>query len=456
MGFEQYEIHSVLRRGLKESGFEEPTQVQKKSIPAALEGKNVVCSSGTGTGKTLAFLIPAVQKLLASKWDRTDGLGALVITPTRELALQIFEVLQKIGKYTNLSGGLLIGGRDAEKEKESLASLNIVVGTPGRLLEHFESAWRFSGDVLEVLVIDEADKLLEMGFKQTVERIMEYVRRKRQTLLFSATAEQLARSKKIWDIEAPEFITVRSEEEKGGLEQEVYVVTPSQKFDLLYRVIKNNLKKKILVFLATCKEVAFFHALLLRLRLGAKVLALSGSMSQKKRIEVCRKFSGREAKVLLATDLVARGLDFPGVGVVLQLDAPDTKETYIHRVGRTARNNASGKGVLALLERERGVLKDLEGFKGLGEPKEFRSIRTICDRVHAVMKESPEIYTMAQKYVKTYKASLRTMKKEYTKDAEKDIEEIVAYLGVQEDENVSWSAPAKRKSKMLNTKIRFD
>ncbi|KAI5189268.1 ATP-dependent RNA helicase DDX10/DBP4 [Nematocida sp. AWRm77] len=460
MRFDEYNLYPVISKALRESKFEEATLVQKRVVPAALSGKSLVCSAKTGTGKTLAFVIPVLQRLLAQKWDRTDGLGGIIITPTRELALQVFEVLKSVGKYTNLSGGLLIGGRNAEKEKKTVATLNVIVCTPGRLLEHLESVWNFSGDNLQVLVIDEADKLMEMGFRQTIERILEYVSAKRQTLLFSATVEAIAKAKSVWDIDTPEIITVEDEsvQETGSacLVQEVLVVTPAQKFDLLYRVIKEHLKKRVIVFLSTCKEVTFFYTLFKSLRLGVPLLYLNGNMALNKRIETYHKFSKNEPKMLFSTDIAARGLDFPNIDLVLQLDAPDSKETYIHRVGRTARNGAKGKGILAVLPREEGLLKDLRGVPGFPEEKVFRSSRSIADRVQSAIRHNSEIYLLAQKYIKTYKGFLRVLKKEYVGCAAQGVTELAEFLGVEEDENVSWSGRTKKKSKLLSSRVTFD
>ncbi|OAG29602.1 ATP-dependent RNA helicase DDX1/DBP4 [Nematocida displodere] len=459
MGFEKYKLHPMILKGLTQSKFTEPTLVQKKIVPLALTKRSIVCSAKTGSGKTLAFVIPVLQRLLSAKWEREDGLGALVITPTRELAFQIFEVFQSVGKYTNLSGGLLIGGRNAEKEKDKVAMLNVVVCTPGRLLEHLESVWNFSGDNLEVLVIDEADKLMEMGFKQSIDRILEYITKKRQTLLFSATTNAITKAKKLWDVESPEFVCVKDEgvEEIGSrLEQKAFYVTPSQKFDLLYRTIKTNLLRKTIVFLSTCKEVSFFYALFKKLRLGLPLLYLSGNMSQKKRVETYEKFCRSEPKLLFSTDISARGLDFPNVNLVLQLDAPDSPETHTHRIGRTARNKAKGKAVTVLLRQEESLAAALKQTPGFPEIRPFKSSRTIEDRVRAILKNVPEIYLLAQKYVKTYKGFLRVAKKEYAGDVDARLAELVAYLGVEEDENVAWSQPAKKKSKLLSSRITFE
>ncbi|KAH9387209.1 ATP-dependent RNA helicase DDX10/DBP4 [Nematocida major] len=451
MTFKEFNLHTAVMKGLEAGRFKDPKQVQSKIIPMAQEGKNIVCSAKTGSGKTLAFLVPVLERLLTVKWARADGLGAVIISPTRELALQTFSVLQVIGQFTHLSGGLLIGGRDVEREKSTVGELNIVVCTPGRLLDHLESGWNFSGDNVECLVIDEADKLMEMGFKQTVESILEYMNKKRQTLLFSATADVIAHAKRVWDISNPEFVSVSggAEAEPFHLRQEAFVVTPAQKLDLLYVTIKSNIRKRIIVFLTTCKEVTFYYTLIKKMRFGLGALYLNGNMSQNKRIETFYKFAEKDPKILFCTDIAARGLDFPAVDIVLQLDAPDSKETYVHRAGRTARNGAKGTNILAISKHEVGVLEALREVEGFPEsPREYTGKRSIEDRVKAMVKNTPEIYVLAQKYVKTYKGYLRVAKKEQVSDREAVLQELIEYLGVQEDENVSWSADMKKKNSL--------
>ncbi|KAI5168000.1 ATP-dependent RNA helicase DDX10/DBP4 [Nematocida sp. AWRm79] len=461
MSFKEFGLSPVILKGLDAGEFKTPKLVQSKIIPLALKRKNIVCSAKTGSGKTLAFLVPMLERLLKVKWSRADGLGAVIITPTRELALQIFTVLQTLGQFTHLSGGLLIGGRDVEREKEAVGELNVVVCTPGRLLDHLERGWNFNGDNLECLVIDEADKLMEMGFKETVESILEYMSKKRQTLLFSATADAIAQAKRVWDIENPEFISLSEskDEEPLNLIQTAYITTPAQKFDLLYTTIKQNLRKRIIVFLTTCKEVTFYYTIIKKMRVSISALYLNGNMSQNKRVETYYKFSEKEPQILFCTDIAARGLDFTSVDIVIQLDAPDSKETYIHRAGRTARNGAKGKNILAITKQELPVLTDLKGVEGFPQevlPYKTNHKKSVEERIKSIIKGVPVIYQLAQKYVKTYKGSLRVTKKEHITDKESALKELIEYLGVKEDENVSWSVDAPRKSKSQNNYTRFD
>lgn len=450
------QLHTSVTKGLSEGGFTQPKPVQQKIIPLALLQKNIICSAETGSGKTLAFLIPILERLIRVKWTRKDGLGAVVITPTRELALQIFSVLQTVGKYTNLSGGLLIGGRNIEKEKKLVGELNIVVCTPGRLLEHFETGWNFTGDNLQCLVIDESDKLMEMGFNETVEKILEYITKKRQTLLFSATAEAVAQARRLWDVENAEYISIKGgPENQMKLSHQAYITTAGDKFDLLYSTIRTNRNKRIIVFLSTCKEVTFYYSVFKKLRLGIGSIHLNGNMSQNKRVTAYYKFSEKEPKVLFSTDVAARGLDFAGVDIVLQLDAPDSKETFIHRAGRTARNGASGKNIIAIMEHEESLLKELKEIEGFPEEvKKYKGKKKIADRIKGIIRDMPEMYLLAQKYVRTYKGFIRVARKGC--GGEKVVEELAGYLGVEENENVNWTGDAKKKPQLLNRHITFD
>lgn len=187
MLFEEFTLTSETQRGLKDSNFINPTPIQLSTLPFTLEGRDIQAQAKTGSGKTISFVIPILERLHSLKWQRDDGLGALIISPTRELALQIFKVFTQIGKHHNFSCGLLIGGKDLKQEQDRVQFMNILVCTPGRFLQHLETSVGFECSNLEILVFDEADRLLDMGFKKDIDAILEGLGKERQTLLFSAT-----------------------------------------------------------------------------------------------------------------------------------------------------------------------------------------------------------------------------------------------------------------------------
>ncbi|OXA50694.1 probable ATP-dependent RNA helicase DDX10 isoform X2 [Folsomia candida] len=347
--------------GLKESGYAKPTEVQRESIGLALRGLDILGAAKTGSGKTLAFVIPVLEKLYTSLWSETDGLGAIIITPTRELAYQIFETLRNVGRKHDFSAGLIIGGKDLKFERKRVDQLNIIICTPGRLLQHMDENPNFDCSNVEILVLDEADRCLDLGFEQDMNAIIENLPAKRQTLLFSATQTKSVKDLARLSLRSPVYISVHENAEHATPTalQQSYVVCPLDvKLDMIWSFIKHHKKKKVLVFLSSCKQVRFVHLLFCRMRPGTSVLALYGSLHQLKRMSVYDEFSKKQAAVLFATDIAARGLDFPGVDWVVQLDCPEDSTTYIHRAGRTARYNKGGESLLVVLPSEEEAMVD--------------------------------------------------------------------------------------------------
>lgn len=353
--FTQLPLSSRTLRALDEAHYLQLTDVQQCALPVALGGLDVIGAAKTGSGKTLAFLVPVLERLYREKWTIHDGLGALILSPTRELALQTFDVLRRIGKYHGLSAGLIIGGRELRTEQDAIARMNILVATPGRLLQHMDQTSVFDWSHLQVLVLDEADRILDLGFSATLDAILEELPREgRQTMLFSATpmeslAERLGMAE-------PAIISVHATEGEATpvrLTQKYLVCGLEEKLDRLYSFIKSNLKARILVFLSSCKQVRFVYEAFCKLQPGVPLLHLHGRQKQAKRMtifgEYCRRTGGA---CLLATDVAARGLDFPAVDWVVQVDCPEDVATYIHRVGRTARYDQAGEALLFLLPSE--------------------------------------------------------------------------------------------------------
>ncbi|XP_061059882.1 probable ATP-dependent RNA helicase DDX10 [Eubalaena glacialis] len=361
--FSDFPLSKKTLKGLQEAQYRLVTEIQKQTIGLALQGKDVLGAAKTGSGKTLAFLVPVLEGLYRLQWTSTDGLGVLIISPTRELAYQTFEVLRKVGKNHDFSAGLIIGGKDLKHEAERINNINILVCTPGRLLQHMDETICFHATNLQMLVLDEADRILDMGFADTMNAIIENLPKKRQTLLFSATQTKSVKDLARLSLKNPEYVWVHEKAKystPATLEQNYIVCELPQKISVLYSFLRSHLKKKSIIFFSSCKEVQYLYRVFCRLRPGISILALHGRQQQMRRMEVYNEFVRKKAAVLFATDLAARGLDFPAVNWVLQFDCPEDANTYIHRAGRTARYKEDGEALLILLpSEEKGMVQQL-------------------------------------------------------------------------------------------------
>ncbi|XP_050068810.1 probable ATP-dependent RNA helicase DDX10 [Anopheles maculipalpis] len=361
--FSDFPLSRKTLAGLNDAEYTKPTVVQRESIFPALCGKDIVAAAKTGSGKTLAFLIPILERLFVEKWTRMDGLGALVITPTRELATQIYETAAQVGKHHDFTVGLLIGGQNLKLERNRLHNLNIIIGTPGRLLQHMDENPLFDTTNLKILVLDEADRCLDMGFSVTMNSIIENLPEVRQTLLFSATQTNSVRELARVNLVNPARIAPHEHEQNATpakLQQSYVVVDLSAKLTMLWSFLYTHPKQKIIVFFATCKQVKYFYHLFRKLRPASLLLPLYGGMNQEKRNKIYAEFCQKKTNVcLLATDVASRGLDFPKVNWVVQMDCPEDVVQYIHRAGRTARLNTTGENLLVLLPHEEDAMLQL-------------------------------------------------------------------------------------------------
>ncbi|KAI5637674.1 DEAD/DEAH box helicase domain-containing protein [Phthorimaea operculella] len=361
--FKDFPLSQKTLKGLKENNYTTPTEIQRQAIGYALQGKDILGAAKTGSGKTLAFLIPILENLFCKKWTRYDGVGALVISPTRELAYQIYETLRKVGHLHDFSAGLIIGGQNLKFERKRMDQVNILICTPGRLLQHMDENPLFKCDQLQILVLDEADRCLDMGFAETMNAIIENLPPERQTLLFSATQTKSVKDLARLSLSFPTYVAPHEQAETVTPEflQQSYIVCEiDEKVGILWSFIKNHLKQKVIVFMATCKQVKYTYDLFCKLRPGVSLLALYGSLHQEKREKIYKEFCRKSNVVLFATDLASRGLDFPRVNWVIQMDCPEDVDTYIHRAGRTARGVfGKGEGLLMLLPHEEKIVEDL-------------------------------------------------------------------------------------------------
>ncbi|KAG2393681.1 hypothetical protein C9374_007212 [Naegleria lovaniensis] len=410
--FSELPISQYTKDALKKAGFVNLKDIQKASLLYSLGGRDILGAAKTGSGKTLAFIIPVLELLYRKRWGKLDGLGALILAPNRELAHQIFEVLKLCGRYHHFSAGLLVGGtKNLKEEKEQICNMNILVATPGRLLQHMDETHGFTCTNLQILVLDEADRLLEFGFKKEINAILAGLPKSRQTLLFSAT-----QTKDIKDLARlslsktnTEYISVHEAEPVPKQLTQHYIECELQdKIDILFSFLKSHQTKKTIVFASTVKQVAFLYTAFKQLPIPVKIFKLAGRMSQAVRREMHEGFTSSKAAVLFATDIAARGLDFPRVDFVLQLDAPVSKAFYIHRMGRTARNDSDGKSIVFIMPQEKELLSFLFDKDSLetSSLKEMKinpdKIVTIRQQLAALVSHDPNLKQAAMKYFQTY------------------------------------------------------
>ena len=414
--FRQYPLSSNTKRGLLQCGYETPTEIQKESIGFALKNMDVLGAAKTGSGKTLAFIIPILECLFTNRWTQMDGLGALIITPTRELAYQIFEVLKKVGVYHDFSAGLVIGGKDLKFEVKRMDRCNIVICTPGRLLQHMDETPLFSCDNLKILVLDEADRILDMGFSKTMNAIIENLPPERQTLLFSATQTRSVKDLARLSLKDPVYVSVHENSKIStpeSLVQSYIICEQHEKLNVLWSFIKAHLKQKMIVFMSTCKQVKYTFELFCRMRPGTTLLSLYGTLSQFRRMAIYDEFCRKQNAILFATDIASRGLDFPSVNWVVQLDCPEDVNTYIHRVGRTARFEKGGESLLVVLSgEEESMIKQLSDRKIPINKIEVNSSKmmSIQRKAEALCARDVNLKESAQRAFKAYVKHISMMK----------------------------------------------
>ena len=360
-GFSQFGLHAELLRAINELGFQKPTQIQQDAIPQALQGSDLLACAQTGSGKTAAFVLPILQRLRGTP---RGGTRALIVTPTRELAAQIVEHFAALARHTRLRAAAVYGGVGMKPQQDALRrGVDVVVATPGRLLDHIRQGNAdFSG--LQVLVLDEADRMLDMGFLPDIRRIMQALpAAPRQTLFFSATMPapivELARE----ILRQPVLLNVKRQSGPArGITQALYPVLGSLKADLLIELLRRQEVGNAIVFTRT-KHRANRVAEKLE-RAGIAVSRIHGNRSQAQRTEALAGFKDGSYRVLVATDIVARGIDVTLLDHVINFDVPHTPEDYIHRIGRTARAEATGDAFTFVSHEEEGLVRDIERVLG--------------------------------------------------------------------------------------------
>jgi len=409
--FEDLPLSTRTQEGLQCVGFTRPTDIQKEGIVLALQGRDVLGAAKTGSGKTLAFLVPVLEVLWHESWSNTDGMGAMIISPTRELALQTYEVLRKVGKKHDFSAALIIGGKDLNEERQRIANTNILIGTPGRILQHFDETPDFHCYDLKLLILDEADRCLDLGFAHTLNAIIAALPTERQTLLYSATQTKSVKDLARLSLKKPNYIDVHEAAKystpKKLIQNYIYVEL-QDKINFLYSFIRNHLKSKCIVFVSSCKQVQFLHEVFRKLRPGIPLNALYGKQKQLKRVAIYNRFCGIQHAVLFATDIAARGLDFSAVNWVVQFDCPESVDTYIHRVGRTARFEKGGQALMMILPSEKEMITKLTTRKVpihelKSNPKKMKSIE---GKLQSFCVQEQLIKEWAQKSIVSYVRSV--------------------------------------------------
>jgi ATP-dependent RNA helicase DeaD len=353
--FSDLNLSASTLKSVKRMGFEEATPIQASTIPAGLEGKDIIGQAQTGTGKTTAFGIPMIEKIDM----KNPNVQALVIAPTRELAIQVSEELYRIGSDKRARVLSVYGGQDIQRQIRAMKkNPHIIVGTPGRLLDHIKRR-TLKLDNVETLVLDEADEMLNMGFIDDIESILETVPSTRQTLLFSATMPDPIRRIAERFMTDPEVIKVKSKEVTvSNIEQFFTKVSEKEKFDTLSRLIDVQSPELAIVFGRTKRRVdELARALSIR---GYLAEGIHGDLSQARRMTVLKKFKEGRIDILIATDVAARGLDISGVTHVYNFDIPQDPESYVHRIGRTGRAGKKGMSITFVTPREMGYLKIVE------------------------------------------------------------------------------------------------
>jgi len=368
--FTAFNFDSRLQEGIEASGYEDATPVQEQVIPLVLEGKDVIASAQTGTGKTAAFLLPLINNILAAPFDHSS-ITALVIVPTRELAIQIAQHMEGLSYFTSVSSIAVYGGGDGNafiQEKKALsAGADVVICTPGKMIAHINMGYvKLQG--LKYLILDEADRMLDMGFYDDIMRIIGALPAKRQNLLFSATMPHKIREMARKILHHPAEINISISKPNEKILQLAYVVYEAQKIPLVKYILHQKTFDSVLVFCSSKLSVKQLTRELKRTNLPVE--EIHSDLEQEKREEVLMYFKSGRVKILVATDILSRGIDIDNIGMVLNYDVPHDGEDYVHRIGRTARAAAEGTAITFISEKEQRKFERIEKLLGKTVQKE--------------------------------------------------------------------------------------
>ncbi|KAM7447537.1 putative ATP-dependent RNA helicase ddx47 [Porites harrisoni] len=397
--FESLGVVDVLCEACQKLGWKSPTKIQREAIPVALQGKDIIGLAETGSGKTGAFALPVLQTLL----ENPQRLYALVLTPTRELAFQISEQFEALGSTIGVKCAVIVGGIDMMSQALMLAKKpHIIIASPGRLIDHLENTKGFNLRTLKYLIMDEADRILNLDFEKEVDKILKIIPKERRTYLYSATMTKKVQKLQRASLQNPVKVEVATKYTTVDKLQQSWLFIPNKYKDCYLVSVLNELAgNTFMVFCGTCNNVQ--RVTLMLRNLGLQAVPLHGQMSQSKRLGTLNKFKSKDRSILIATDVASRGLDIPHVDVVINFDIPTHSKDYIHRVGRTARAGRSGRSITFVTQYDVELYQRIEQLIG----KKLPLYPTVEEEVLLLM----ERVTEAQRYAKMELREIQEKKK---------------------------------------------
>ena len=359
MNFTKFGFHPDLMNGVEALGFKNATPIQEQAIPVILEGKDMIASAQTGTGKTAAFLLPLINNILSS--PETEGMKALIIVPTRELAIQIDQQMEGLSYFCQISSIAVYGGNDgvsfAQEQTALSQGADMIICTPGRMISHLTQNY-VKTSKLKYLVLDEADRMLDMGFHEDIIKIISYLPQKRQNLMFSATMPDQIRLLARKVLKDPFEINIAASKPAEKILQIAYVVYDKQKIPLVLYLLGNKKAKSVLIFCSTKNSA---KALSKELKLSKLAVEdIHSDLDQVNREKVLMDFRNKKLNILVATDILSRGIDIEDIELIINYDVPQDGEDYIHRIGRTARAEANGVAISLINEKDQGKFAVIE------------------------------------------------------------------------------------------------
>ena len=362
MRFDELDLEDEILDGLEDMNFHEMTPVQEHTIPVILEGRDIIGCAQTGTGKTAAYTLPLLNKLLLDG-NPDNVVKSLIIVPTRELAQQIDQQFQGFSYYAPISTTVVYGGGDGKgwdvQKNGMLSGSDVVIATPGRMIAHLQNSGVDLSHV-EYLILDEADRMLDMGFSEDIMKIVSYMPKERQTIMFSATLPPKIRELAKTILRNPAEVNIAISKPNEAIDQSAYICYENQKLGIIRELFAEPTDSKTIIFSSSKLKVKELAHTLKRMKLD--VAAMHSDLEQSEREEVMLNFRNNKIRILVATDIVARGIDIEDIGLVLNYDVPHDPEDYIHRIGRTARAAATGSAVTFVSEEEQGKFHQIEKF----------------------------------------------------------------------------------------------